>query len=764
MKRLNSVSFKILLPIIIVLLIGIGVIVTFGVNNQNQQAKQNEETLLENMYANFLGIIREREQSAAALAASIAGSEEVQKLFAEKDRQGLIDLLYSTYEDLNANHGVYQAQFHLAPATSFLRLHKLEKFGDDLSATRLTIVKSNTEKVDVQGLESGLAGFGIRGVTPMYYNGRHIGAFEIGMGFDKNLLDEFKLIYGKDTTILIPDLETEEEDFIVLASTTETPIQIGFEALKAVFDSGENQVIYTNVKKTPFVVLLAPIKDYKGEIVALIVIENERTATNALIQQNTLIMSGLGVLVLAIMFLFVVLTIRTTVTKPLAKLKEVSKAIAEEDLKNLSTEMGLLANGDLKRVYATSSQKLVIRSGDEIGQVRSSFNTIIEAAQECASSFSKMASNLNQTISCVAENAQTVENQAKQLINGVQVTSSAAETINKSLDEVTNSLKNQGESIQETNNVVFQMAHVIEDVAQGAQEQALAIQTASSLTRQMIDSITQVDGNAQMVVTDSFRAAESARLGTAKVRETITSMQEMKDKVDNSAKKTTELGLLSNQIGMIVETIEDISSQTNLLALNAAIEAARAGESGKGFAVVADEVRKLAERASTSTKEIGQLIQNIQTTVNDMVKLMNDGAEEAVVGVHKAEQAGVALDEISQAAEAVTVQAGQAASAVNEMKKAAEEMERSVLSVSAVIEQNTAAMEEMAASSNEVSKTIEHVSMISEDNTKAIETVGEELTQISNYMEELSTLSGSLDQISSDLNTNVEKFEFEANC
>ncbi|MCI0519687.1 MAG: methyl-accepting chemotaxis protein [Chloroflexi bacterium] len=157
-------------------------------------------------------------------------------------------------------------------------------------------------------------------------------------------------------------------------------------------------------------------------------------------------------------------------------------------------------------------------------------------------------------------------------------------------------------------------------------------------------------------------------------------MQAIKAKVGLSAERVQEMGRRSDQIGAIVETIEDIASQTNLLALNAANEAARAGEHGKGFAVVADEVRKLAERASGATKEIGGLIKGIQTTVNEAVAAMNEGAREVEGGVSRANEAGQALNDILTAVEAPYAQAEQAASA-EEMSAQVEEVSASAQSL-----------------------------------------------------------------------------------
>src|SRR6476661_2395676 len=121
-------------------------------------------------------------------------------------------------------------------------------------------------------------------------------------------------------------------------------------------------------------------------------------------------------------------------------------------------------------------------------------------------------------------------------------------------------------------------------------------------------------------------------------------MHEIRTVVSTAAGRVEELGALGEKIGTVVETIDDIAEQTNLLALNAAIEAARAGEHGKGFAVVADEVRKLAERSSRETKQIAQLIAQVQAGTQDAVSAMEAGSVRVEHGSQMATQAGQTLD------------------------------------------------------------------------------------------------------------------------
>ena len=132
------------------------------------------------------------------------------------------------------------------------------------------------------------------------------------------------------------------------------------------------------------------------------------------------------------------------------------------------------------------------------------------------------------------------------------------------------------------------------------------------------------------------------------MRRTIAGMNTIRETIQDTSKRIKRLGESSQEIGNIVELIEEIAEQTNILALNASIEASRAGEASRGFAVVADEVQKLAERSTNATKKIEVLVSTIQSDTNEAVVSMERSTTDVVGGALLAENAGAALDEIEQ--------------------------------------------------------------------------------------------------------------------
>ncbi|HEY5849381.1 MAG TPA: methyl-accepting chemotaxis protein [Lysobacter sp.] len=185
-------------------------------------------------------------------------------------------------------------------------------------------------------------------------------------------------------------------------------------------------------------------------------------------------------------------------------------------------------------------------------------------------------------------------------------------------------------------------------LAEAAEHQAQEINSASSRISEIAASINQVSRNSAESADVAQRSVQIATKGAGVVRQTIAGMDSIRDQIQETSKRIKRLGESSQEIGSIVELINDISEQTNILALNAAIQAASAGEAGRGFAVVADEVQRLAERASNATKRIETLVQTIQSDTNEAVSSMEQTTSEVVAGARLAEDAGTALGEIEK--------------------------------------------------------------------------------------------------------------------
>ncbi|MFT4257534.1 MAG: methyl-accepting chemotaxis protein [Pseudoxanthomonas sp.] len=228
------------------------------------------------------------------------------------------------------------------------------------------------------------------------------------------------------------------------------------------------------------------------------------------------------------------------------------------------------------------------------------------------------------------------------------MTGAIADAINYAVDELRNLVTTINDatvqvaaSTQETQATALQLA-------EAAGHQSEQINTASERITEIAESIGQVSQNSTTSADVAQRSVQIATEGAGVVRETIRGMDQIRDQIQETSKRIKRLGESSQEIGSVVELINDISEQTNILALNAAVQAASAGEAGRGFAVVADEVQRLAERTSNATRRIESLVQAIQADTNEAVSSMEQTTSEVVSGARLAEDAGTALGEIER--------------------------------------------------------------------------------------------------------------------
>jgi len=286
-----------------------------------------------------------------------------------------------------------------------------------------------------------------------------------------------------------------------------------------------------------------------------------------------------------------------------------------------------------------------------------------------------------------------------------------------------------GNTILQVSSNIARLAIATEEISASANQQSTGMEAQKGQTQQVATAMHQMASTVAQISQTSSSAAEAARKASATAQDggkivegTLKKMREIAVSVGETAKKVNGLGARSDQIGQIIETIDDIADQTNLLALNAAIEAARAGEQGRGFAVVADEVRKLAERTSKATKETTAMIEGIQADTKSAVAAMELGTKQVEAGVETTTQAGASLAEIIRAAERVGEMVTQIATAANQQSSATEEVNTSIEQIARISEQSThaagqsaTACQELASLALDLEKLVEQFKLKAQD-------------------------------------------------
>ncbi len=196
---------------------------------------QTEELRLKAKYNSVQKGFEDEAHLATSLALVVASMPEVQNAFELRDRQQLTKITMPFFKEEKERLSLAQFQFHTSPATSFLRLHKPKKFGDDLSSFRHTVVEVNRNQTVISGIEKGVAGFGIRGVVPVSMNKNHIGSVEFGIKLNSQLLKSMKKLLGVDISAIVPD----GQGYKYLAKTHSLSIsETSYPWLKEVMEEG----------------------------------------------------------------------------------------------------------------------------------------------------------------------------------------------------------------------------------------------------------------------------------------------------------------------------------------------------------------------------------------------------------------------------------------------------------------------------------------------------------------------------------------------
>jgi len=305
----------------------------------------------------------------------------------------------------------------------------------------------------------------------------------------------------------------------------------------------------------------------------------------------------------------------------------------------------------------------------------------------------------------------------KQLLNTSEQLAAASEELTASAEQ----------SAQASN----QVAESITEVARGAEKQLEMAITTNHIVEEMSKGIHQVTENTVEVARSTDKTSTAAIEGGKAIEKTVLQMGNIEKRTDDTADVISELENKSKQIDTIVGLISSIADQTNLLALNAAIEAARAGDAGRGFSVVAEEVRKLAEQSAHATKDITELIVDVQAKTKTAVDFMNESKREVKMGADLVDLAGANFNEILKMIKGI-------ADEINEISAATEEL--------------TSGTEDVVTAASSISEETKKTS-------EATQTVSAATEEQSASMQEIASASTHLSQMATELQNEIQKFK-----
>ena len=437
------------------------------------------------------------------------------------------------------------------------------------------------------------------------------------------------------------------------------------------------------------------------------------------------------------------------------------QSLSEKCASWLAEGLGRFADNDLTYDITPVTPLIEKYGADEIGQTAALTNTLRNKFVAAIEAYNTARASLSATVGEVKEASDAVARTSEQLNSAATQTGAATQQIATTIQQVAAGAADQARAASETSVAVGELTGVINQVGGGAADTTRRVGDASATIGRMTEAIKAASVASAEVQDVSTSAAAAADNGAAAVRQTVAGMAKIKIAVDASAVKVTELGAKGDQIGAIVETINDIAEQTNLLALNAAIEAARAGEMGKGFAVVADEVRKLAERSGRATKEIAALIAEVQSGTSEAVAAMRVGATEVEAGSELATRSGAALDEIATAVTATRSAVGRITAAVDAMSSASAGVVGAIDGIAGIAEGNNAAASTMTSSAGSVGRSVESIAAISQQNSAAAQEVSAATEEMSAQAEEVVASAQSLSQMADQLDSLVARFRVD---
>lgn len=574
----------------------------------NTTSRQLEVDLRETITGIQHILTNEKAEQLKLLAYTVAGMPSIQDNMMFQSREDLQIVTEPLYNELKKIVDLNVFHFHIAPAISFLRLQKPEKYGDDLSSFRKTVVRANATQDDAVGIEAGVAGLSIRAVVPIkYLNKKPAGSVEFGISINDKILLEIKGIQNIEISVIIPD----NDGFKYQAKTHNLTIpKKKFPFLKKVMQSKEITVQRVTKNGKELLTAYMPLLDFSGTAVGVLAVPRDIGEVLASAKKSALTSAALGLAALVLIQFLVYFLFVKLIDKPIKKLISILESASRGDLsQEIDTSSILPVNCSEKTKCGIEDCSMYGKEGycwEEAGSAAQNIQCPkilsgeYKSCSECKLIFQSAVQDEFDELSAYMHsffgNVRTLVKDINTNSTNLNLSSEGLAQISEDIDKGSTDSANRAEAVAAA---AEEMSATITSIAAATEEASANLNVMTSATEEISSTVHNIQ-----------RSTINAKDITGKA---VVHATDISEKVD-------ELGSAANDIGKVTETITDISAQTNLLALNATIEAARAGEAGKGFAVVANEIKDLAKQTAVATGEIKQRIEGIQNSTDVTIK------------------------------------------------------------------------------------------------------------------------------------------------
>jgi methyl-accepting chemotaxis protein len=450
------------------------------------------------------------------------------------------------------------------------------------------------------------------------------------------------------------------------------------------------QIFYLQKDPSSWLAKSSTVLDQANEEISKFKDQTTKSADTA--SNVSLVLSIVGTALALVAGALIAFYTARSITEPLNHLMTVTREIGD--------------SGDL-------DQNIDIHRNDEIGALATTFNNMVAYLKEMASVSMSVAEG-DLTVEVVPRSKRdTLGNAFVRMSHGLQQlvrttrdsagqVSAGSNQVAGAADESAKVSVQASSAIEEVTSTMHEMSINVQNVVKNTQVQASSVAETSASIDQMVTSIQRVADTAKVLLDIANRSREEVVTGIQTMEKATDGLNRTNQAIQSSAEIINILGHRADDIGKIIEVIDDLAEQTNLLALNAAIEAARAGEHGLGFAVVADEVRKLAEKSTQSTKEIADLIQSIQREARQAVENMERSTRIVEEGLNLGNDLGSALHKISNVVTEVYKFSQEIGAATNEQSVGSAQIAKATSRLTEITQEINSAVEEQASGAQAV--------------------------------------------------------------